>query len=78
MSKGSREKHHKIAFEQATAARLSYEPDYEGECECCGVAAAEQPLVTVFEYGRQVAHLGMCGVCTWGSAEMAKPQEWNE
>lgn len=56
----------------------SYEPDYEGECESCGVSATEQPLVTVVRHGRQIAHLGMCGPCTWGGAAMLNPREWNE
>jgi hypothetical protein len=56
----------------------SFEPDYKGQCESCGVDANLSPLVTAWKHGRMVASTGLCGPCCWGEAAMLDPREWNE
>ena len=53
---------------------VSYEPDYENECDCCG----QKPVVTAVRKGSAVQHLEMCGPCTWGEAATIDPSEWNK
>lgn len=51
-----------------------YEPDYTQECEVCGA----NHVVTAIKDNKVVYKSTMCGVCTWGEAEMADPEEWNK
>jgi len=51
-----------------------YEPDYEVDCVNCGAT----PTVTVIRLEKIIHRTYMCGVCTWGEAEMTDPDEWNE
>lgn len=51
-----------------------YAPDYKHKCEVCG----QKPVVTGVKDGKVVYQGSMCGVCTWGEADMRDPEEWNK
>lgn len=49
-----------------------WKPDYTKECEVCGAGH----VVTGWTNGKKVFGTDMCGVCTWGEADMADPDKW--
>jgi hypothetical protein len=51
-----------------------YVPDYTLKCEVCG----DSPVVLGVKDGGVIYQGSMCGVCTWGEAEMLDPEEWNK
>jgi hypothetical protein len=50
----------------------SFEPDYCARCEVCD----ESPCVTGVKAGRVVYQSGMCGPCTFGTADAINPANW--
>ena len=50
-----------------------YKPDYESKCENCD----QSPCVTAVLDGKEVHHFGMCGPCTFGTAQALDPDWWN-
>lgn len=49
-------------------------PNFAQACENCG----ETPTVMAMKDGKVVYQGTMCGPCTWGDADMADPNKWNE
>lgn len=49
-------------------------PDYHSQCLVC----EESPTVTVVEDGKIVSSPGLCGPCTFGTAQALDPSQWNE
>lgn len=48
-------------------------PDYETECDVCG----QVPTVRIVDVkGKEVTHMEMCGVCTWGDSTCIDPGNW--
>ena len=52
----------------------AFMPDYEHKCITCGAV----PVVTAIKNGEVIYEGEMCGVCTWGEAAMADPEQWNK
>ena len=50
-----------------------YYPNFNRLCENCG----QKSTVTAIKDGKVVYEGDMCGVCTWGEAAMAEPDNWN-
>lgn len=50
----------------------AFEPDYGATCDVCG----QSPCVTGIRDGRAVYHSGMCGPCTFGTADALDPANW--
>jgi hypothetical protein len=50
-------------------------PNYELKCQVCN----QLPTIDLKPRleGLTVIHLRLCGVCVWGQAKMADPEEWN-
>ncbi|TDN70646.1 hypothetical protein [Paraburkholderia sp. BL10I2N1] len=75
MSSRSRKARAKLAPPASTAdpaAVDSFEPDYGTRCEVCD----ESPCVTGVKAGRVVYQSGLCGPCTFGTAEAIDPANW--
>ena len=51
-----------------------YEPDYASKCENCD----QSPTVTGVKNDKVVYDSGMCGPCTFGTAEALDPDWWND
>jgi hypothetical protein len=52
----------------------AFMPDYEHKCISCGAV----PVVTAIKDGEVIYEGEQCGVCTWGEAAMADPEQWNK
>lgn len=52
----------------------SWMPDYSLICDVCDAGH----VVTGISGNKVVYHGSMCGVCTWGEADMADPDNWND
>ncbi|MGF6920177.1 hypothetical protein [Paraburkholderia sp. 40] len=50
----------------------AFQPDYGATCEVCG----QSPCVTGVKDGCVIYASGMCGVCTFGTAEALNPANW--
>lgn len=52
-----------------------WRPNYKRRCIVCD----QSPVVEGIAPEGDVAYKGdMCGMCTWGEAEMAEPANWNK
>lgn len=51
-----------------------WRPNYKRKCLVCGREGTVQGVKN-----NKVVYRGdMCGVCTWGEARLADPDEWNK
>lgn len=50
----------------------TFVPDYKHKCEVC----EQKPVVTGVTLGKVVYRSGMCGPCTFGSADAIDPEDW--
>lgn len=53
---------------------MTYEPDYENECDVCG----QTPVVTAKDDDGSLIEWDMCGPCMFGESKMLDPDEWNK
>lgn len=54
-------------------AEATFEPDYEGECDC-----GQTPTVNILEDGEVTHHSGLCGPCFFGTAKALCVSWWLE
>lgn len=52
----------------------AFVPNFTRQCENCG----QSPTVMAMKDGKVVYQGTMCGPGTWGDADMADPNKWNE
>ena len=72
MSRNGRQSRETITPEEVTPID-HYEADYNSRCMVCD---ATPTVLGVSTTGSVVYAAGLCGPCTWGSAECIDPRNW--
>ena len=49
-----------------------FRANWNKKCEVCG----EKPTVDIIPVEGKPVKTGLCGVCTWGEADCADPENW--
>lgn len=66
-------RHHYGAKGYVKPEEPKFVPNYRIHCIVCG----QTPTVDILPIGgKPKHHTDMCGVCTWGEAECADPENW--